>query len=485
MDDRSQREKMRLAAPHGSAWADARTAAGRLAAAFFFVAVVSFGSFAVAAALPTVGASGQSGVAAAAPLPSTREISPSPEPSPSPSLTGPVTTASVASGQWSHSAVEVLFSAPGWDPAQVLTYWRLDGGEWTQGASTVVRAPLDHSNDRLHLVDFYSTDLAGDPGPTGSIEVGIDTQRPRLTWLRLSPNPVGDRRFVQAVFTARDISPSLRISYTVENAWGWRAARRTGFVRDPGRTTLGIALRGAGGRLMPGLYRVTLSATDKAGNRGVSHARVLRVQRPVTPGVWRRVAGAGNRVALTFDDGYSPGAWSSILSTLKRGGVRATFFINGVHVAGNPALARRTVAAGHAIGSHTYSHPILSTLGAAEVRRQVVNDCRIWWRVARASPLPLLRPPYGDYDADVLRTVGQVGYAHVILWDVDPADWQGPSSATIAQRVLAGVRSGSIVLMHVQPSTAAALPAILSGLRARGLQPVTLPQLFRAGGVRV
>src|SRR6185312_12223425 len=44
------------------------------------------------------------------------------------------------------------------------------------------------------------------------------------------------------------------------------------------------------------------------------------------------------------------------------------------------------------------------------------------------------------------------------------------------------VKAGSIILMHDGPSnrqqTAAALPSILAGLRARGLTPVTLPHLL-------
>jgi peptidoglycan/xylan/chitin deacetylase (PgdA/CDA1 family) len=52
----------------------------------------------------------------------------------------------------------------------------------------------------------------------------------------------------------------------------------------------------------------------------------------------------------------------------------------------------------------------------------------------------------------------------------------------IAQRVLSNVRPGSIVVMHLKPQTAAALPAILRGLKARGYEAVSLPELFRAAG---
>jgi polysaccharide deacetylase 2 family uncharacterized protein YibQ len=55
----------------------------------------------------------------------------------------------------------------------------------------------------------------------------------------------------------------------------------------------------------------------------------------------------------------------------------------------------------------------------------------------------------------------------------------------IADRVLAHARAGSIVVMHTLPQTAAALPSIISRLRARGLEPVGLSELFSQAGMRV
>jgi peptidoglycan/xylan/chitin deacetylase (PgdA/CDA1 family) len=67
-----------------------------------------------------------------------------------------------------------------------------------------------------------------------------------------------------------------------------------------------------------------------------------------------------------------------------------------------------------------------------------------------------------------------------MLWSVDPSDYTRPGAGVIVDRVLAAVRPGAIVELHLLPETAAALPAMIAGLRARGYRLVTLPGLFRA-----
>lgn len=98
--------------------------------------------------------------------------------------------------------------------------------------------------------------------------------------------------------------------------------------------------------------------------------------------------------------------------------------------------------------------------------------------------MPYFRPPYGSHGGATLAAAGSVGCSRVITWSVDPGDWSGGGSGAIASRVLSHAHSGAIVVMHVRSDTAAALPAIISGLHARGYRVVTLPELFRAAGYR-
>jgi peptidoglycan/xylan/chitin deacetylase (PgdA/CDA1 family) len=237
----------------------------------------------------------------------------------------------------------------------------------------------------------------------------------------------------------------------------------------------------AGKRVENGLYRATLVATDTWGVARPSAPAGVRVERPTTARPIFRVNGAGRRVALTFDDCNFDDAWRSILDQLERRHLLASFFCSGVMVNRFPALARRTVAAGHTIGDHAYFHPNLTRLGIDGIERELEGTIHAWWNVAGITPVPYMRPPYGAYDAHVLRAVGACGFPDFVMWDVDPTDWSKPGSGVIASRVLSRVRPGSIVLMHIQPQTAAALPAILAGLRSRNLIPVSLEELLAKG----
>ncbi len=176
-------------------------------------------------------------------------------------------------------------------------------------------------------------------------------------------------------------------------------------------------------------------------------------------------------VALTFDDGPGPST-ATLLDTLAAAHVHATFFVIGRNVQALPALVTREAAEGHVVGNHTWSHRDLSRLGASDQRSEVSRTAEAL--AAHGVSATLLRPPYGAYNSTT-RTLG----VPLVLWDVDPADWRDRDAAIVAARVLANTRPGSIVLLHdVHPSTVAAVPAIVAGLKAKGYTFVTVPQLI-------
>lgn len=394
----------------------------------------------------------------------------------------PLTVAYGIDERWHAKAVTIRLEASDDLSGVAATFFSLDDGPWTQGTALAVAAPKNHSNDGVHLLRYASIDNAGNREADRQAAVRIDTTPPSFSWLSLSPSAITSTRLITLRFYIREASGSVHVGWRMTDQYGLFARACSGLEREPGTRVVTLSPRYANGSLLlPGLYRLRVNLTDAAGNKTISTSRSFRDYRPVQARTWRRVDGAGKRVALTFDDGGTD-AWRSILDTLHAYGAHATFFPLGPNAAAAPGLMRRTVTEGHAVGSHGCTHRLMTYLSYDEIRSELLRSQKSWWDAARGTPVPYVRPPYGISNATTLDAFGSLGYSRVILWDVDPQDWTSPGASVIASRVLSRVRPGSIVLLHLRSQTAAALPAILRGLKARGYQAVSLPALYRAAG---
>ena len=202
---------------------------------------------------------------------------------------------------------------------------------------------------------------------------------------------------------------------------------------------------------------------------------------------WTAIPTTRPVAALTFDAGANADAVPSILATLRREGVPATFFLTGDFVRDFPAAARSIAAAGFRIGDHTVTHPHLTQLSDAAVRHEILGGAQQIASVTGKNPLPLFRFPFGDADRRTIAMANQAGYVPV-RWTVDTLGWQGTaghiSAAAVVSRVLAAARPGEIILMHVGSNPddhttfdADALPRVISELRALGYSFVTLDAL--------
>jgi len=185
-------------------------------------------------------------------------------------------------------------------------------------------------------------------------------------------------------------------------------------------------------------------------------------------------------VALTFDAGSDPLPTARILEALASARARCTFFLTGEWVERSPALTRRIAAEGHELANHSWDHPPFTRLPDDEIREQLLRTEAIVRETTGRSSRPYFRPPLGDRDRRVLQAVGDAGF-YTVYWSLDSRDSvdRGITPEQIRDRVL-GAGPGAIVLMHCgSEASARALPAILAGLAARGLAPVTLSRLLR------
>jgi cellulose synthase/poly-beta-1,6-N-acetylglucosamine synthase-like glycosyltransferase/spore germination protein YaaH/peptidoglycan/xylan/chitin deacetylase (PgdA/CDA1 family) len=242
----------------------------------------------------------------------------------------------------------------------------------------------------------------------------------------------------------------------------------------------------------PGERRVTLGA-----NGLISNVDFLRVPRPWT------IARSGYRpglVALTFDDGPDARWTPQVLDILKAKHVPATFFIVGENALTERGLLQRMIREGHEVGSHTYTHPNLATVGKTQTLFEL-NATQRLFEAFTGHTLKLFRAPFfGDAEpttADEILPAWEAqnrGYISVGL-HVDSEDWQRPGVPAIINNVLSRIESAppvcnddsdsqcsrNVVLLHDsggdRSETIAALPILIDTLRAKGYRFVAVSEL--------
>ncbi|GIN11041.1 peptidoglycan-N-acetylmuramic acid deacetylase PdaC [Shouchella clausii] len=185
----------------------------------------------------------------------------------------------------------------------------------------------------------------------------------------------------------------------------------------------------------------------------------------------------GKYVALTFDDGPHPEVTPRILDTLKKHDVKATFFMLGSQVEYYPELSNKVMEAGHEIGNHTMNHPDLTALEFNQIIEEMQQSNDIIEK-ATGRATTLFRPPYGASNGNVEQIASGMGNS-LVMWSVDSLDWKSRDAVAVNEEVMSNVSPGSIVLMHdIHPSTADALPQLLTSLEEQGYQMVTVSQLL-------
>jgi peptidoglycan/xylan/chitin deacetylase (PgdA/CDA1 family) len=190
-------------------------------------------------------------------------------------------------------------------------------------------------------------------------------------------------------------------------------------------------------------------------------------------------------VVLTFDaGGDSDGAWH-ILRTLQRKHVRsATFFLTGRWVNQYPLLAD-VIGRRYLVANHTYHHLPMTRLSNANVVREITTGASAIRRRTGQDPRPLFRFPYGASDSRVIAIANRLGYVSV-RWTVDTLGWMGAAHQSVfgaIQRVVASLRPGEIILMHVGSAgdvdrstiDAHALPGVIDAVRRHGYGFTTFP----------
>lgn len=186
------------------------------------------------------------------------------------------------------------------------------------------------------------------------------------------------------------------------------------------------------------------------------------------------------RVALECNVDWGGEYLPGMLDVLRQEHARITFFLTGTWAERHPALVRELAAAGEELGNHGWRHVHVASLSEAANRLEMERGARAI--VAAGGPVaPLYAPPYGELSSAVLAAAAGLGN-RVIMWTADTVDWQPQrSSAEIVRRALNGAQNGALILIHPTARTLTALPSILAGLRAKGLQVTTVSRTLVGG----
>ncbi len=195
--------------------------------------------------------------------------------------------------------------------------------------------------------------------------------------------------------------------------------------------------------------------------------------------MWR-LPGDEPELALTFDDGPS-NETPRFLDLLDRLGVPATFFLCGANVRRHRALAKSIVEAGHAVGNHSYSHPLLPLHPRSRVRQELERTQEAIAAATGRTP-SLFRPPYGCRSPALKSLLPQLGLSSV-HWTVIGRDWKW-GAERIARHIVRAAEPGAILCLHdgdrTRPrsdraATLQALATIVPSLVDRGFRFVPLP----------
>jgi probable sporulation protein (polysaccharide deacetylase family) len=181
-------------------------------------------------------------------------------------------------------------------------------------------------------------------------------------------------------------------------------------------------------------------------------------------------------VSLMINVAWGTEHLNEMLETLAKEKVLATFFFDGSWLKDHPEMARKIQRAGHEIGNHAYSHPMMSHLSntrAVEEIRKTEELIRHYLGISSK----LFAPPSGDFNQSTVDAAHKMGLK-TILWTLDTVDWKKPAPEAIIQRIIPNIDNGALVLMHPTEPTKKALPKLIQEIKRKGLRLGTVSENF-------
>ncbi|MDD3410195.1 MAG: polysaccharide deacetylase family protein, partial [Eubacteriales bacterium] len=189
------------------------------------------------------------------------------------------------------------------------------------------------------------------------------------------------------------------------------------------------------------------------------------------------VARDDQKIAVSFDASWGADKTFDILDILDQRDIKTTFFLVGGWVTKYPDMVKEIARRGHEIGNHSDTHPHMSTLSEAQIRKEL-SDMSDRVEALIGTRPTLFRPPYGDYNDRVVSTSRAEGY-EAVQWSIDSLDWKDRGTADIIKQCTYRVESGDIVLFHNDSNDIVnALPTVLDHYQNLGFSIVPVSELL-------
>jgi peptidoglycan/xylan/chitin deacetylase (PgdA/CDA1 family) len=184
-------------------------------------------------------------------------------------------------------------------------------------------------------------------------------------------------------------------------------------------------------------------------------------------------------VVLTFDDGPWLGNTPGVLKALAEECTTGIFFIIGKHATYYPEILKQVYAAGHTIGSHTWSHAALTNKKLSEDQRKEEIEkgfSAVKWALGGVSPAPFFRFPALQHPPEMVTYLGTRNIA-IFSCDLDSFDFKARNAQQVIDvtfKKLDKLGKGIILMHDFHKHTAEALPELLRRLKAGGYKVVAM-----------
>lgn len=184
--------------------------------------------------------------------------------------------------------------------------------------------------------------------------------------------------------------------------------------------------------------------------------------------------------SISFDAAWGNEQTDTLLNILDDKNVKTTFFLVGDWVKKYPKSVKKIDKKGHDVGNHSSTHPHMTELSPQKIQSEL-QDCNNEIKKLTGKTPTLFRPPYGDYNNEVVNTTKAMDM-YCVQWNIDSLDWKDPGCDQIIENCVKKLSPGSIILLHNgAKNTPEALPKLIDAIKQKGYSIVPISELIPKG----